>query len=120
MRMYTAHVTVTVPSPVDVGVNGAAVIRCLQPAGKEQKTGWKSGACIICDTALRTPLESGVRTAKRKVQHSYNPCNRQEAMHIHLISRQDVRFWITPEKDVSGSFQICSKQQAAGNRQCDS
>ena len=53
---------------------------------------------IICDTALRTPLESQIVRTAKEVPTILATCNRQEAMHMPYIEA-GCKILVTPEKD---------------------
>lgn len=53
---------------------------------------------IICDTALRTPLESQIVRTAKEVPTIIASCNRQEAMHMPYVEA-GCQILVTPEKD---------------------
>ena len=53
---------------------------------------------IICDTVLRTPLESQIVRTAKEVPTIIASCNRQEAMHMPYVEA-GCQILVTPEKD---------------------
>ena len=53
---------------------------------------------IICDTVLRTPLESQIVRSAKEIPTILATCNRQEAMHMPYIEA-GCKILVTPEKD---------------------
>ena len=53
---------------------------------------------IICDSTLRTPLESQIVRSAKEIPTILATCNRQEAMHMPYIGA-GCKILVTPEKD---------------------
>ena len=53
---------------------------------------------IICDSTLRTPLESQIVRSAKEIPTILATCNRQEAMHMPYIEA-GCKILVTPEKD---------------------
>lgn len=53
---------------------------------------------IICDSTLRTPLESQIVHSAKEIPTILATCNRQEAMHMPYIEA-GCKILVTPEKD---------------------
>lgn len=53
---------------------------------------------IICDSTLRTPLESQIVRSTKEIPTILATCNRQEAMHMPYIEA-GCKILVTPEKD---------------------
>lgn len=60
---------------------------------------------IICDSALRTPLESQIVRSAKEIPTILATCNRQEAMHMPYIEAE-CKILVTPEKMDMWIFQI--------------
>lgn len=72
---------------------------------------------IICDTALRTPLESQIVRTAKEVPTIIASCNRQEAMHMPYVEA-GCQILVTPEKD--GQVDLWDLMRQLGEQEIDS
>ena len=72
---------------------------------------------IICDTVLRTPLESQIVRTAKEVPTIIASCNRQEAMHMPYVEA-GCQILVTPEKD--GQVDLWDLMRQLGEQEIDS
>ena len=72
---------------------------------------------IICDSTLRTPLESQIVRSAKEIPTILATCNRQEAMHMPYIEA-GCKILVTPEKD--GHVDLSDLMQQLGQLGIDS
>ena len=72
---------------------------------------------IICDSTLRTPLESQIVRSAKEIPTILATCNRQEAMHMPYIEA-GCKILVTPEKD--GHVDLVDLMQQLGQLGIDS
>ena len=72
---------------------------------------------IICDTALRTPLESQIVRTAKEVPTIIASCNWQEAMHMPYVEA-GCQILVTPEKD--GQVDLWDLMRQLGEQEIDS